>query len=118
MIILHAAPPELGGAGLAGHGDVLDARLAGCAAALVDNLVHSLTDFFDHFRCHATVGQEIGAHLGRFLKKNCSVLRDDLVDHSRIVAGSPVGHGGGDHDHLQGSGKHVTLADGGIRREP
>ena len=117
MIILHAAPPELGGAGLASDSHILDSRLAGCASTFVNDLVHALANFFDHFRCHTAIRQEIGAYLCRFLEKNGAVLGDDLVDHPRIVAGSAIGDGGSDHRHLQGSREHVSLANGGIRRE-
>ena len=120
MVVLDASAPELRRAGLAGDLVSLEPRGGGGAAAAVDGVPHAAADGFDLFRGESLLAQ-VGADFDRFAADDVAVAVEDAVDDARVVADPAVGHGGGDHGHLQRRGQHVALADrdvGGLAGGP
>ena len=115
MVVGNAAAPELGGAGFAGDLIVFDPRGRAGSASAVDYVPKALAHHVDPIDGEA-VFEKVGADAHGLLTHNCSVAGHDFVDEARVVAGAPIGHGGGDHGHLQRSGQDEALADGGVGR--
>ena len=118
MVVLDAVAEELRRAGLARDQIVLQARLAGRAAVVVDDFPHSLADFLKLIGRYAAILEKVAIRFDRLLLEEGPVLGDDLFHKVRLVDRSPVRDGGSDDGHLERGRQDEPLPDGGVGGVP